>query len=458
VYFARRLFHRMQVEGRIGNPDQRIAEDVRAFVTMTLSLLLMFLNGVVTVIAFSGVLWSISRMLFVVGVAYAAVGSGLTVLFGRPLVRLNYDQSDREANFRSELIHVRQNAGPIALLGRERHLEARLLQRLGALVENSKRIIAVNRNVGFFVTGYNYMVQIIPALIVAPLFIRGKVEFGVIAQSGMAFTQILGAFSLIVTQFQAISAYAAVLARLSVLAEAGEQSAAAGTAALQVVPGDRLAYEHVTLRTPRDGRILIRDLSITIAAGARVLVRGGDEGAQDALFEATGGTWDAGEGRIVRPDAEGVRLLPERPYLAPGTLRQMLAADHADPDERILAALRAVGVEAVVARVGGLDVERDWHDVLSLSEQQLLSVAHVLVAGARLAILDRVGTALEAGQVAHVLYVLAEHGVGYVVLGDGEHALDEYDAVLELEADGAWTWTVPPSGPATDGAGGTGVA
>ena len=76
-----------------------IAEDVRTFVTMTLSLSLMFLNGTVTVIAFSGVLWSISRTLFVVGIVYAAAGSVMTGSFGRR-PPLNYRQADREADFR----------------------------------------------------------------------------------------------------------------------------------------------------------------------------------------------------------------------------------------------------------------------------------------------------------------------------------------------------------------------
>src|SRR6185436_13948234 len=206
--------------GGLSNPDQRIAEDVKTFVTMTLSLLLMLANGTLTVLAFAGVLWSISRTLFLVGIVYAAAGSFLTIFLGRPLIRLNYRQSDREADFRTDLIHVRENADAVALSHRESQLELRLSVRLGALVSNFRRIIAVNRNLGFFTTGYNWMIQIIPALIVAPLFIAGQAEFGVITQSAMAFAHLLGAFSLVVTQFQVISSYAAVLARLSTLVEA----------------------------------------------------------------------------------------------------------------------------------------------------------------------------------------------------------------------------------------------
>ena len=173
--------------------------------------MLVFLNGTFTILAFSGVMWSISPLLFAVAVGYAALGSGLTLVFGRPLLWLNYDQSDREASFRAELVHLRENAESVAVLRREGRI-ARAAAAPGRRAgrTNLKRIIAVNRNLGFFTTGYNYLIQVIPILIVAPLFIRGQAEFGVISQSSMAFSHLIGAFSLIVTQFQQISSYAVV--------------------------------------------------------------------------------------------------------------------------------------------------------------------------------------------------------------------------------------------------------
>ena len=101
---------------------------------------------------------------------------------------------------------------------------ARLLSRLDDVVANFRRITSINRNVGFFTTGYNWLIQIIPALIIAPAFIEGKIEFGVITQSAIAFTTLVAAFSLIVTQFQSLSNFAAVVARLSALAEAVGQT------------------------------------------------------------------------------------------------------------------------------------------------------------------------------------------------------------------------------------------
>ena len=225
--------------GELANPDQRIAEDVRAFTVTTLSFVLMLLNSSFTMVAFSGVLWSISPLLFIVAVLYAACGSSLTIALGRPLVKLNYDQLDKEANFRSGLIHVRENAEAIMLARREGRLTVRLLHRLEELVANFRQITAINRNVGFFTTGYNWLIQIIPALIVAPAFMDGKIEFGVITQSAMAFSLLVAAFSLIVTQFQSISNFAAVVARLSSLMEAIEQSQTTTGSAIEIDRGRR---------------------------------------------------------------------------------------------------------------------------------------------------------------------------------------------------------------------------
>jgi putative ATP-binding cassette transporter len=441
-YLANRSYWRLTVDGRITNPDQRIAEDVRAFVTMTLSLSLMLLNGTVTVLAFSGVLWLISPTLFLVGVAYAIAGSAVTILVGRPLVRLNYRQSDCEADFRAGLIQVGDNAESIALLQREPELETRLSTRFDALVANMRRIIAVNRNVGFFTTGYNYMIQIIPALIVAPLFIRGNAEFGVITQASMAFVHLLGAFSLVVTQFQAISSYAAVLARLSRLAEVAQSGARAG-GIVTVEEESRVAYEDLTLRDPRDGRVLVAQLAMEIPRGTRVLVRGTDAAAGPALLRATAGVWDAGEGRVIRPPLRQIAFLPERPYVPFGTLAEAVGvkgetAAATDPDLR--SALASLGLEATVAGVDWAS-ERDWLEVLALGEQQLVSIVRVLLARPRFVFLENLERTLDASRLGSVLRALTERSITYVSVGDGDAELSYHDGVLELGDAGRWRWT-----------------
>jgi putative ATP-binding cassette transporter len=449
IYLDKRTYFRLNAAGEVANPDQRIAEDVRALTVTTLSFVLMFLNASFTVIAFTGVMWSISPLLFFVAVLYATGGSFLTILFGRPLVGLTYDQLDKEANFRATLMHVRENAESVALLHREGRLTARLLRHLEQLTANLRRIIAVNRNLGFFTTGYNYLIQIIPALVVAPLFIRGEVEFGVITQSAMAFSHLLGAFSLIITQFQSISSYTAVIARLGALAEAISKAAATVSPIEVCSAGEAVVYERLTLFSPRDGRVLVSELCLTVRPGMRLLIVGADETATVALFRATAGLWDAGQGRIVHPGLDRVLFLPERPYLPPGTLREVLVRtvkQEEVSDNQIHTTLHALGLASVLRRVGGLDEEKDWDDLLSLGEQQLLIFARLLLAGPPFAFLDRPGTTLSGAQVDQVLKMLTDHAITYLIIGNTADHPEHYDVVLELAVDGGWQLKSPRTG------------
>jgi putative ATP-binding cassette transporter len=323
-------------------------------------------------------------------------------------------------------------------------MRARLSRRVAELVGNVRRMIAVNRNLGFFTTGYNYLIQLIPALIVAPMFIRGDAEFGVIPQSAMAFSHLLGAFSLIVTQFQSISSYAAAGLRLGALSDAAEQAALPGASPIAIEEeGDDLAYQDLTLRSPLDGRVLLDGLSLAVPQGTRVLVAGPNESAKLALFRATAGIWEDGEGRILRPAPDEIMFLAERPYLPPGTLRQVLlrrGQEDEVPEERIALVLKELGLEPLLVRAGELDVERDWHGALSLGEQQLLAVARIALAAPRFALLQRIGTTLGAEQVARSLKLLASARVTYLTLGENNAGAGQYDALLELAADGAWSW------------------
>lgn len=465
-YLARKIYFRLDSEGKVTNPDQRIAEDVRAFTTTTLSFVLMFLNASIAVLAFSGVLWSISPTLFIVAVIYALGGSYLAIALGRSLVGLNYNQLDKEANFRSDLIHVRENAEAVALLNRERRLKSRLLNHLDDLVNNFRLIILVNRNLGFFTTGYNNLVQVIPALIVAPLFMRGEMEFGVITQSAMAFAHLIGAFSLIVTNFQSISSFAAVVTRLGSLEEAIEEvgmtatcerdagwdtleESCFGQGPTLVEDDGRVAYQNLTLRSPVDGHTLVQTLNMSLAPGQRVLIVGTNDEAKLALLRATAGIWEYGAGNIVRPPSGRIQFLPERPYMPPGTLRELLVhtgQEEKVSDGQIQAILAALELESVLERSEGLYTQKDWDNVLSLSEQQLLAFARLFLAAPEAVFLDRVSSALNPDEVALVLNMLRDRGITYLMLGRSRHGrretddkLEHYDAILELNGEGAWT-------------------
>jgi putative ATP-binding cassette transporter len=444
IYLAQGTYYRLQTVEGLANPDQRIAEDVRAFTVTTLSFVLMLLNSAFTVVAFSGVLWLINPLLFGVAVLYAACGTYVTLVLGRPLIKLNYDQLDKEANFRSALIHVRENAESILLARREDRLKARLLSQLENFVANFRKITSVNRNVGFFTTGYNWLIQIIPALIVAPSFIAGQIEFGVITQAAMAFTLIVNAFSLIITQVQSLSNFAAVVDRLNSLVEALERTPPAEGAGIQMSEEDRrVAYEEVTLLSPVEGQPVLKDLSISIPFGSRVLISGSNETGKLTLFRATAGLWPSGKGRIIRPAATDIYFLAERPYLPPGTLREVLVdqkLEHSIADGQIRDLLHELDLDPVLVRAGGLNIEKDWGTLLSLGEQQLLAFVHILLAAPNFVFLDRAGTALNPGQLRKILKMLSKNSITYINIGESDDLRDLYDAVLEIDELGTWRW------------------
>ena len=443
AYLGQRTYYRLDSATGIANPDQRLAEDIRAFTTTTLSFSLLIINGTLTALSFSGVLWTISPLLFMVAVAYALCGTLLTVWLGRPLIRLNYHQLDLEADFRADLIHVRENSESIALSHREGRFAARLNHRLDALVKNYRRIISVNRNLGFFTTGYNYMIQIIPALIIAPLFIGGKIEFGVITQSAMAFATLVGAFSLIVTQFQSISAFTAVTARLHGLSEAIETAHTMQVGGIACTDKPKtVRYTGLTLRSADKSRILIENLNVSFAASSCWVVTGQEDAPKVALFRATAGLWEYGGGGICRPGLDKILFLPERPYLPPGTLREVLLRtgnEYTTPEEDVLAVLASLDMDTVVARVGGLDTSQDWDDLLSIGEQHMLSIARILLAKPDFVMLDRPGSSLPKPQIARVLELFSAGGIGCIVLAKNGESQLRYDGRLELHKDGSWT-------------------
>jgi putative ATP-binding cassette transporter len=136
TYFQGRTYYDIEITAKIDNPDQRISEDIRNFTRVTLSFLLILLGSVMDVVSFAGILWAKSRLLVGVVLAYSLIGTLLTMLMGRRLVRLNYDQLRYEADFRYALVHVRDNAESIAFYRGEGQEVQRIRSRFWQVLRN----------------------------------------------------------------------------------------------------------------------------------------------------------------------------------------------------------------------------------------------------------------------------------------------------------------------------------
>ncbi|MEO1510079.1 MAG: SbmA/BacA-like family transporter, partial [Cyanobacteria bacterium J06633_23] len=340
-YFSDRAFYHInQFSPDIDNPDQRIAEDVKNFTQESLTLALVVADSILEIIAFSGVLLGISKELVLFLIAYAVVGTLATVgVFGKPLVRLNFEQLKKEADFRFSLVRVRENAEAIAFYQGEDQEATQVNNRFMAAFDNYKRLLGWELGLNGLTNAYEFLPFVLPALVVAPAIFSGDMEVGKVSEAQGAFIRVFFSLNLIVARFQSLSAFGAGIDRLYDFATSlghGDESEdlEASTAhtedekpvhpVIGLESSSKLALEHLTLKTPNYQRTLIEELSLELDTQSSLLVVGPSGCGKSSLMRAIAGLWNSGTGIIQRPQLEHLLFLPQKPYMILGSLRQQL--------------------------------------------------------------------------------------------------------------------------------------
>jgi vitamin B12/bleomycin/antimicrobial peptide transport system ATP-binding/permease protein len=439
-YFENRAFYHLN-QTDIDNPDQRITEDVKSFTEESLTVLLALVDSLLAIGAFSSVLWGISRPLIIFLVFYALIGTLTTVgVFGQPLMRLNFAQLKKEADFRFSLVRVRENAEAIAFYQGEEYESDRIKSRFGEVFENFKRLILWELNLNILTNAYEFIPFILPAIVVAPGIFAGELEIGKVTEAQGAFVRVFFSLNLIVARFQSLTTFGAGVERLYTFLESLTVEAVAdaeNTIKTTVGSNDQLALEDLTLQTPNRERTLIENLSVQLATGEGLLVRGPSGCGKSSLLRAIVGLWDTGSGTILRPDFDQMLFLPQRPYMVLGTLRDQLLYPNMDQsvdDTALAKILIQVNLPDLIERHAGLETEKSWAEVLSIGEQQRLIFARLLVNNPRYAILDEATSALDPENERHLYEQLQASGMSFLSVGHRESLSDYHTAVLNLKS------------------------
>jgi len=450
--------YRMQLLGDAAdNPDQRIAEDINLFIDRTLTLSIGLLSAIVTLGSFVVILWTLSALapLHIQGVSfaipgylvwaaliYAVIGTTLTHLIGWPLVSLNFRQQRFEADFRFNLVRVRENSEQIALLGGETAERDRLLDRFGRVVANWFLIMQRTKRLTFLTASYSQASVVFPFIMISPAYFAGVVQLGGLMQTASAFNSVQTALSFFVTAYRQLAEWRAVIARLDgfniAVARAQDVTKAKPAIELSTQEDGVIKIDDLLVRLPQ-GQPVVAARDIAVSKGESVLVTGPSGAGKSTLFRALAGVWPFGEGTIAVPRAATVMTLPQRPYFPVGTLAAAVTYP-AEPGtfsaDRLGEVISAVGLPDLAQR---LDEEAHWNRMLSLGEQQRLGIARAILQAPDFLFLDEATASLDEPAEAALYRLLAQCLAGTTIVSIGHRstlrAFHRRDIELAREGD-----------------------
>ncbi|WP_161634662.1 ABC transporter ATP-binding protein/permease [Microvirga flocculans] len=426
-------------------PDQRMQEDCRLFSELSTELGVGMLQALLLLVSFIGVLWglsgpvslsiggtaiTISGYMVWVAMGYAGLGSGLTWLVGRPLIRLNTERYAREAELRYALVRVNESAESVALYNGEPDERRNLDDFVEAVLTASRRLSGGLARLTWITSGYGWLAIVVPILAAAPDYFAGRLSFGEMMMVVGAFNQVQAALRYFVDNFPKIADWRSAVLRVATFRQAAidldEVAAENRRIDIAAHPQGWLSFEGVAIALS-DGSILIEDATAEIRPGERVLIMGESGSGKSTLFRAISGLWPWGSGKIRIPQPEQMMFLPQRPYLPLGTLRAAVsypASPDTFADADVRAALERCGLGEFVEM---LDRHERWDRSLSLGQQQRVAFARVILHRPQWVFMDEATSALDEENQASMLALFENELKGASVLSIGHRpGLEEF--------------------------------
>jgi putative ATP-binding cassette transporter len=409
--------------GGADNPDQRISDDVDEFINRTYSFSISLLSTTSSLVSFSIILWTISAnftipgteiaipgFLFWVACLYSGFGTLVTHLIGRRLIGLYFNQQKFEANFRFSLARLREYAEQIALLKGEPTERGLLMGKFGEVIQNFLAIVSLRKLLMAFTSGYGQISPLIPYVVAAPFYFLGKIQLGVLTQTASAFGRVEGALSFFIDAYTSVAAYLAVIRRLTGFDTSIDAARQLGKSPPSILErrSDEPSLRVSALKLALPNGTALAEANLAFQRGEAVLISGPSGSGKSTLLRAISGIWPYGVGEVIVPNGATLLLLPQKPYLPQGSLRECVAypaSPNTYSDAELTSALAASGLGRIS---DALDDHANWSQRLSGGEQQRLAIARALLTKPDWLFLDEATSALDEESEAQLYTALKD--------------------------------------------------
>lgn len=450
IWLQNKTYYNLQMFGKdTDNPDQRISEDVRQFVEMTLSfgigilkafctfasfvVILYNLSGSLS-FTFMGKTWTINGYMLWASLLYSVIGTYITHIVGRKLVKINFIQQKYEADFRFSMIRLRESAESVAFYRGEAQEGSVFKQRFKMLLDNFWKLVNKQKQLVFLNSGYSQIAIIFPFVVAMNRYLTKEVTLGGLMQVASAFGRVQDSLSYFVDMYSSIAQWQAVVMRLTCFGhhmhdvyQQAERFHVERFAAADVVEVDNMQ-----INLP-DGKPLLENISFTLHPGHNVLIKGVSGSGKSTLLRAISGIWPFVDGKIFLPERDKLMFIPQKSYLPLGTLRAALNYPGNKPidDTELIYLMDLCQIGYLKDK---LDLEADWSHVLSVGEQQRLAFVRAHIQQLQWLFLDEATSALDEDTEANMYSLLQERLQQTTVVSVGHRStLNKYhELVLRL--------------------------